>query len=584
MNEATLAGAQSPARAEWAAARRRFGLWAALIVALVVGIALIFVAARAFFAETERDRAEARAAIFRGAVSAEVERLRHLPGILAVDPLVVATAAGVAPDRLNRRLAEFAAEARAEAIYLMAPSGLTIAASNHGAKQTFIGQNYAFRPYFREAMTGAPSDFFAVGATTARPGYFLAAPVRGPAGDISGVIAIKIDLDGFTADWAAAEETVFVANADGVVILSSDPALLYRALAPLPEARRAEIAAAKQFGGRALTPLDWAARAPGRAALNGAPFIHVAAPVDGAGWTLHLVADETRARERAGLALAIAAAIVTLLAASAFAFRSERFRAALRVSQADRDALRETNERLAREIGERRAAEARATEAESELRRAGKLAALGQLAASVTHELGQPLSAMRNYLAAAEIGGPPPTDKLSGLVDRMDGITRQLRFFAQPDEIAMEAVDLSAVARSALELVAPDAARAGVATTLSAPDPGPAARGVRLRLEQVAVNLIRNAVQAAEENGGAVRISVGPGARLTVEDDGPGLGGADISALQEPFASSRPSGEGMGLGLAISAEIAREHGGAIAAEDIPGGGARFTLVLPETAP
>ncbi|MEO1613320.1 MAG: cache domain-containing protein, partial [Pseudomonadota bacterium] len=190
-------------RGDWRAARRRYGLWAALAVAGLIGAAAIFIAARGFFAEAERDRAEARAAIFRGAVSAEVERLRHLPAILAADPLVVATAAGVAPDRLNRKLAAQAAGAEVEAIYLMTASGVTIAASNHGAPRTFVGQNYGFRPYFTEAMAGRESDFFAVGATTSRPGYFLAAPVRGPAGDVSGVLAIKIDLDGFTADWAA---------------------------------------------------------------------------------------------------------------------------------------------------------------------------------------------------------------------------------------------------------------------------------------------------------------------------------------------------------------------------------------------
>lgn len=566
-------------RGAWATARRRYALWAAVAAVFVIGAAVAFIAARAFFAEAERDRAEARAAIFRGAVSAEVERLRHLPAILAADPLVIATAAGVAPDRLNRKLAEQAAAVEVEAIYLMAASGVTIAASNHGAPQTFVGQNYGFRPYFVEAMAGRESDFFAVGATTSRPGYFLAAPVRSPAGDVSGVLAIKIDLDGFTTDWAAAEETVFVANRDGVAILASDPALLYRTIAPVSPDRRAEIEAARQFGDRPLDPLDWSPGADGRAELAGSQRIHVTADIGDVGWTLHLLADEARARERAWFALALAAAAITLVAASGLAFRGERFRAALRVSQEDRAALRASNERLEREIAERRAAEARAAEAESELRRAGKLAALGQLAASVTHELGQPLSAMRNYLAAAEIGGAAPADKISGLVDRMEGITRQLRFFAQPGETAMEPVDLHAVAKSAAEMVAADAERLNVGIEIAPSTDRAIVRGVGFRLEQVAVNLIRNAVQAAAEGGGRVRVTIRTGAAtaLVVEDDGPGLGGADIGALLEPFATTRASGEGMGLGLAISAEIVREHGGALSAEDRPEGGARFIV-------
>ncbi|MEL7466774.1 MAG: ATP-binding protein [Pseudomonadota bacterium] len=571
-------------RSAWADARRRYALWAALAVLAVVGAAFAFVAARAFFAESERDRAEARAAIFRGAVSAEVERLSHLPAILAADPLVIATAAGVAPDRLNRKLAAHADGAEVEAIYLMARTGVTIAASNFGASQTFVGQNYGFRPYFAEAMEGRESDFFAVGATTSRPGFFLAAPVRGPAGDVSGVLAIKIDLDGFTADWAAAEETVFVTNRDGVVILASDPALLYSALAPLPAERLAEIAAARQFGDRPLDPLDWEPGAEGRAELAGSARLHVAVDIGDVGWTLHLMADEERARERAWFALALAAAALTLVAASGLAFRGERFRAALRVSQEDRAALRAGKERLEREIEERQAAEARAAEAESELRRAGKMAALGQLAASVTHELGQPLSAMRNYLAAAEIGGAAPTEKISSLVDRMEGITRQLRFFAQPGERPMEEVDLFSVAEAAAEMVAPDAARLNARIETTPPDAPVIVRGVGPRLEQVAVNLIRNAVQAAAETGGGVRVFIetdraGAMAALVVEDDGPGLLGAEMETLQEPFATTRASGEGMGLGLAISAEIVREHDGRLSAEERPGGGARFSVSL-----
>ncbi|MEL6794865.1 MAG: ATP-binding protein, partial [Pseudomonadota bacterium] len=176
--------------------------------------------------------------------------------------------------------------------------------------------------------------------------------------------------------------------------------------------------------------------------------------------------------------------------------------------------------------------------------------------------------------------------KISSLVDRMEGITKQLRFFAQPREIAMEPVDLSAVARSAAEMVAPDALRLGATIEVAAPEAPTLVRGVGLRLEQVAVNLIRNAAQAAAEGGGrvAVAVRVDDATRtveLIVEDDGPGLQGATFAALREPFASSRPSGEGMGLGLAISAEIMREHNGALEAEDRAEGGARFRATLAE---
>ncbi len=147
--------------------------------------------------------------------------------------------------------------------------GQTIAASNFDRPGSFLGQNYGFRPYFREAIAGGTGRFHAIGATTGLPGYFIADPVRGADGEIAGAIAIKVDLSVLEESWRNSGEQVLLANADGVVLLASDPAWQYRALYPLSEAQRAEIEAARQFTGQPLDPLDWSFEEAGRRGLAG---------------------------------------------------------------------------------------------------------------------------------------------------------------------------------------------------------------------------------------------------------------------------------------------------------------------------
>lgn len=571
----------------------------ALLSFIVLGVAALAWAGHGlldrYFVSTEIAASARRAAPYLTSLISVMERYQNLPAILSEDKEIIKAASGAPSPDISRRLARYATTTRAEAVYLMNPDGLTIAASNWDRPKTFVGQNYGFRPYFKDAMAGKPGEFFAIGATTGKPGYFVSHPVRTSGGEIIGVIAAKVDLRGLEADWQSPEGRIFIVNADGVIVLSEDKAWRYRTLGRLGPSTRAAIAARRQFGGKALQPLGLE-RIGDVLTIGETRYIEHVQNIGRLGWTLHFLSPYENIQERRWLVIAAAAVVLSLLLALVLFRRAERTRALLISSQKERDVLNRLNRDLAREIDERNQAEKRLQLAQKELRQSSKLAALGQLAASVNHELGQPLAAMKTYIAGGLLpqnpaaGGSEPDDEqeillgqLDRLVDRMSETTRQLRFFARRGGEAFDDVDLSDVVAGALETMRPAISNEGV--RLHCPDAGRhvIVRGGRMRLEQVLVNLIRNALDAmrdSDEKQLTIALKGGEGAaRIIVRDSGEGLHGDHRTQIFEPFVTTKASGEGMGLGLAISASIVKEHDGKLSARNVESGGAEFMLEL-----
>jgi len=547
-----------------------------LLLALMSGVAIVvlFLASVSHFRDNETVEAGNRLSIYTRSLNDTLERFQHLPFVLARDSLIRSAHLAANQDVLNRRLESFALEAGLEAIYYMNRTGLVLAASNHNAPVTFVGRNYGFRPYFLTALKGGRGEFFGVGATTGRPGYFISEPVRDDAGGIVGVIAIKLDMSELQSSWEAGGERVFASNRDGVIVLSSERAWLYRVLSPLTNEQKAAIREERQFDLDALSPFEWRQAGDLEAEVGGQRFVHVAEAADHLGWTVHYLLSERRIHERASLTTVfLGVGLLGLLIVATY-LRSRRIKLALRVSQEDRARLQAANREL--------------ETAHQELARSSKLAALGQLSASVTHELGQPLSAMKNYIAAAEIGGADNTEKviekLKTVLSRMEGITAQLRYFAKPDDKPFRDIALQEVYAGAMEILQHDVTARGATVEEHIDAEAVTVFGDPLRLEQVCVNLMKNGLIALEGSAQKVlRVDIrseGDRAVLQVEDTGPGLGGRDIMQLQEPFHTTRESGGGMGLGLSIAASIVREHDGTIVATDCQNGGARFVVELP----
>ncbi|MGB7431166.1 MAG: ATP-binding protein [Ahrensia sp.] len=558
-------------------ARRSVAIMLVSITALA--IIAVFLVSLTYFKSLDREAADVRLTLYERSLNDTLERYEYFPFVLARDPLVIDALDGPPFDALNARLKQFAEKSDLEAIYLMDQSGVVLGASNFDQPHSFVGQNYGFRPYFKQAIAGKRGNFFGVGATTGRPGYFVSEPVADASGIIKGVISIKLDASELQQRWEAGGENVIASNVDGIVVLASNREWLFGSLGPLPPERLQALEASKQFGNEEVRPLAWHRAGAGAVRLDDESYIYAQASVEPIDWTIHYLLSEGRAYERALLTTIMFGAGISLLVGFATYLRSKRIQAALATSQSDRRKLQEANRQL--------------ENAQSELARASKLAALGQLSASVVHELGQPIAALRNYLAAEELdanGTPHPNQaRLNSVVDRMEGITKQLRFFTKPGEQKLEPVLLHEVIAASVALMQHDFDMANIDLRLDI-DQSLAVQGNRLRLEQVLVNLLKNALMSLHEAGNHnLSVSVtrtGSYAKIAVDDNGVGLGGCELGQMQEPFYTTRSSGDGMGLGLSITAAIIKEHNGTLSAADKRDGGAVFVVDLPisETLP
>lgn len=558
-----------------------------LSILILIGCAFVaYWGAYNYFRADELAKTQARLSLYQSTVQAELRRFSHLTYVLSRDAFVIETARGGDTSPLDERFAIFAEKAEIDAIYLMDTDGLTRSASNAELPSSFVGQNYGFRPYFQAAMQGQRGEFYGIGATTGIPGYFFAEAVRDGDGTILGVVAIKLSLSTLQYSWQNAREQVILANADGIALLSSVPQWRYRALKVLTPGQRERIADARQFGTQTLELLDWRPARQDSAVIGNQTLLHLSTDALPNNWTLHIFAPDDQAETRALLSAGVVFLLAGLFFISYQMQRARRISEALLLSEREEATLREANERLAIEVEDRIAAEQRLQRTQTELERAGRLAALGQLASSVTHELGQPIAAMRNHLAAAELqaGGTGLNVKLQGLVDRMEGITRQLKFFSRKGRDQLEDVDLRQAMTAALELTEPTRDKFGAAVSFDAPSGPVILKANRLRIEQVMTNLLSNAMDAMDQQGDpkiAVKVGQDDGqVWFEVADNGHGLGDRTLSDLREPFATTRESGKGMGLGLTISAGIVDDHNGEMTAHSRETGGAVFRATFP----
>jgi len=270
------------------------------------------------------------------------EKYDYLPFTAAQHPLIRGLLQQpddpVTRARANRYLQQVLSHSGAAALYLLDTTGSALAASNWQTADSFVGQNYASRPYFEEAVRGQRSMFYGVGLTTGVPGLFIATPVQGPdARPILGVMVVKVSLDPLESTWAKAQDPVLLYDARGIAFLGSVKDWYYRSRQPLSPADLAWLDQHGQYGGRrsyALMP--WAdEREPGQAeyriqtriAGQARQFLALDQALPELGWTLTVMSDLAELRQARSQAQALAALAggLGLLGALYWRLRERRF-------------------------------------------------------------------------------------------------------------------------------------------------------------------------------------------------------------------------------------------------------------------
>ncbi|HEY6612468.1 MAG TPA: ATP-binding protein [Pseudomonas sp.] len=493
----------------------------------------------------------------------------------------------------NQLLERVRRQSGADVIYLMNPAGLTLAASNWSEYDAFVGRNFAFRPYFREALAGRPAQFFGLGTTSGKRGYYFATAVR-DGHEVLGVLVVKVDLDHTETLLGSTPEQLLVTDAQGVVILTSRPEWRFRATRELSGAERAEIAANLPYPTQQPQPL----------ALSDRDWLQQSQLLAETGWTTSILAPRSLVERPVQSVMAIAAAtllaVLLLLAVWLQRRRHLLERLALdararreleqRVAERTEDLVALT-ERLKQEVLEREQAQQELVSAQDELVQAGKLSALGTMSASISHELNQPLAAIRSYADNAGVlldhgrvdDARGNLKLISELTARMASIISHLKAFARRDRKAPESVALQPALDDALALLASQRRALQVELQRDLPDATLWVQAGETRLRQVLGNLLSNAFDALGDKAPPRRLWLSAQTltdgrvSLSLRDNGPGFTAEALARAREPFFTTKTTARG--LGLAICDTLTRALGGELLLANHPAGGALVTLNL-----
>ncbi|MCK0121486.1 MAG: ATP-binding protein [Yoonia sp.] len=531
------------------------------------------------FTASTNTRAEVRLTLYVASLMSELQRNSIVPQLLARDPELTTALQDRNYSLSTQRLLSFVDEIGAASLMLLDRDGRTVAATDRNK----IAEIHKTEPYFVNALRSNTTTF----TVTERDegGYiFVYSRKVEAAGTVLGVITVEVDMAKLERGWAGVSDAVFVTTSQGEIILATEPR--WRGLQETDALARQSAPSAIQ---RALQATqDWA-DPPIDIYLGGEAVLRREIRVPFQGWRMVSFTTYSSVREKVNGVLALEVMGFAILLALMFWLSNRQTTSRLIFFQRESAELRALNARLQREIAEREKVEKTLEVAEQTLAQSSKLAALGEMSAAVSHELNQPLAAMKTYLAGARLllQRKRPDEALSSfqriddLIDRMGAITRQLKSYARKGADAFEPVDTRAAVSSALAMMEPQLKTRDVDITRTLPSEPVMIMGDRLRLEQVIINLLRNALDAtklSDDPAIEIILAAGDTVSLTVRDNGQGID--DLDELFEPFYTTKEPGDGVGLGLAISSGIVNDLGGRLTARNAVAGGAVFEVQLP----
>ena len=558
--------------------RVRFALLAIFMLAVgTVYITNQLLSAR--FTQSTLQRAQLRLALYSGNMVSELQRNSIVPRLLASDAELIGALNSNDYQRTSQRLMSFVDEIGAAAILLLDSNGLVVAATDRNR----LGETQRNLPHFREAARASQTVFTTHKHDTGVYDFAYSRKILSNNKPL-GVIVVEVDLRKFQSAWAGISDAVIVAAAGGQILLATENSWV-----GLPEQEALALRSAPSAIDRAIQATqDWTVLSAD-AYMQGKAVMRQELRVPFRGWNMVLFTTYGGIRQRVNAILALEIMGFSIFIALAFYQLSRQTLTRALFFQQESVDLRQLNIRLQREISERKKVEKNLEVAEQTLAQSSKLAALGEMSAAVSHELNQPLAAMKTYLAGAKLllqrkrleEALSSFQRIDDLIGRMSAITRQLKSYARKGGEELVPVDVRMAVNGALEIMEPQLKSRQISLSKTIPSAPVMILGDQLRLEQVVVNLLRNAldaISAVPTPEIELLLLGGETASLTVRDNGEGV--SDLDDLFEPFFTTKKPGDGVGLGLAISSGIITDLGGRLVARNSETAGAVFEVTLP----
>lgn len=554
----------------------------ALLVLTVLAVVTVVVTNNLLtdrFTQNTRNKAELRLALYGGNLLSELRRNAIVPQLLARDAALIGALNSSDFSQSTQRLISFVDEIGAASLMLLDKDGRAVAATDRNR----LGSQHRQDAYFLNAMRASDTVFTVLRRESGGYSFTYSRRIDSQS-EVVGVIMVEVDLQKFERAWAGISDAVMVSDSTGTIILASEPR--WRGLS---EAEALRVDPPETAIQRAIqATADWTA-VPADAYVQGEAVMRMESRIPFRGWQITSFTTYDSVREKVNGFLALEIMGFAILLALAFYFLSRKTALRMALFQRESAELRALNARLRREIAERERVQETLAVAEQTLAQSQKLAALGEMSAAVSHELNQPLAAMKTYLAGAKLllNRNRPEEALSSfqriddLIGRMGSITRQLKSYARKGGDQFQEVDMGDALSSALSMMEPQLKNRHVRISRAVPESPVKVMADRVRVEQVMINLLRNALDATQSVDSPeidIILAAGETATLTVRDNGHGID--DLDELFEPFYTTKKPGEGVGLGLAISSGIVSDLGGRLTARNAEGGGAVFEMQLP----
>ena len=475
---------------------------------------------------------------------------------------------------------EFIDEISIESITLMDRTGQIVAV----AGKENLNVNSSNKIIFNTAISTNDTVMNIIEKNENEFGFFYSRKIENDQ-RVLGVLSIEVDLKKFENSWKSAGDRIFISNGEGKIVLATEPT--WKGLSD-------DLAWKNQNSkniikrGYSLAK-GWVDSNESDQYFNDSSFVRFNKNIPILNWKISSFENYSGVRERVNTILALEILIFLLLLVLSLYSLNRKKILRLNLFEEETIKLRELNKKLETEMEQRKRVEKNLLAVEQTLEQHSKLAALGEMSAAISHELNQPLAAMKTYLAGASLllkrNRPQETVaalmRIDGLIHRMGEITKQLKSFARKNTESFVPLNFNDAILEAMSIMEPQLKQSGIKIDTNIPSEPVLIVGDQQRLEQVIINLIRNAIDALDDTElPSITISLykNNSVRFSIRDNGKGIN--NLEKLFEPFQTSKDPGKGLGLGLAISSNIISELGGSLSGENLTPTGAEFTIKLP----